>query len=70
MLENDYKDIKETIKKKMPFENGVKNKIEEIEQSIEKINIQIDLIPTTSYIALDDKTRLVLLGEIKNKFIA
>lgn len=69
MLENDYKDIKETIKKKMPFENGVKNKIEEIEQSIEKINIQIDLIPTTSYIALDDKTRLVLLGEIKNKFI-
>ncbi len=69
MLENDYKDIKETIKKKMPFENGVKNKIEEIEQSIEKINIQIDLIPTTSYIALDDKTRLVLLGEIKNEFI-
>jgi len=69
ILENDYKAIKESIKKKMPFENGVKSKIEEIEQAIEKINLQIDLVPTTSYIALDDKTRLVLLGEIKNKFI-
>lgn len=69
LLENDYKAIKESIQKKMPFENGVKNKIEEIEKAIEEIDLKIDLAPNTSYIALDDKTRLVLLGEIKNNFI-
>ena len=69
MLEYDYLAIKESIKKEMPFENGVNNKIEEIEKAIEKIDQQISLIPTTSYIALDDKKRLVLLGEIKNKFL-
>ena len=69
MLEYDYLAIKESIKKEMPFENGVNNKIEEIEKAIEKIDQQISLIPTTSYIALDDKKRLVLLGEIKNKFM-
>ena len=53
----------------MPFECGIDDRIEQIEENIKSLDRQIDLIPQSSYIAIDDRIRLVLLGEIKNKFI-
>ncbi len=69
MLEQDYINIRDTIRKKMPFECGIDDRIEQIEENIKSLDRQIDLIPQSSYIAIDDRIRLVLLGEIKNKFI-
>lgn len=69
LLEADCLKIKNTIITKMPFEKDIQDKLDDINTKIKEINEQIELVPVTQFISINDKNRLIALGEIKNKFL-
>ena len=71
ILQNDYYQIKETIKTKMPFETDVENKLNKLEEQLRDKEEEINKYPKIDFKPISEKERYIAFGEIKaemNKF--
>ena len=68
ILEIELGKIKKTIKDKMPFEYGVDDKIEDLEEELSIIKEKLKIIPDIDDSVKNDRQRLISIGELKTEF--
>lgn len=67
ILEKEYKEIKDTIKEKMPFEFDIKDRLDKLNKSLVEIINQIEEYPKIKFSPMGEKERYIALGEIKSE---
>ncbi|WP_346677259.1 DUF3732 domain-containing protein [Erysipelatoclostridium sp. An173] len=68
ILEIELGKIKKTIKDKMPFEYGVDDKIDGLEDELSIIKEKLKIIPDIDDSVKNDRQRLISIGELKTEF--